>query len=353
MNGTLTQQLSPDQSPHGDHHIIPADPALRPWSEPVPSRGQGAMPSRAASRAAAVRDETPTLARTAETWWWTVRSEMNSCREISRSGRPSAIAAQDLLFAGGEPGRGGPGGGAGPAGDRGHAELFHPPPGRGGGRAGPEVVQNGEGCLEFGIVRRGNDPRQGSVVGPAEPLPGGGAALPVAGDLQRIRFRQAPAGPPPRRAATARSPATRASTDRLGRVPARKPPVPPGRRDPPAPTPKAVPPAPPGPARPIPARRSPRPGPPRSPAAPRSQVRRGGRGSCRGSAAGRADSRLRHPGWRAPHCRDPRPRPSARAAARYPLGRHACSACASAARAVRRRPCPRGNSAGPLPAAAR
>ena len=52
----------------------------------------GDAPSRAASRAAAVRDETPTLARTAETWWCTVRSEMNSRREISRSGSPATAA---------------------------------------------------------------------------------------------------------------------------------------------------------------------------------------------------------------------------------------------------------------------
>jgi hypothetical protein len=38
------------------------------------------MPIRAASRAAAVRDETPILDSTAETWWCTVRSEMNSQR---------------------------------------------------------------------------------------------------------------------------------------------------------------------------------------------------------------------------------------------------------------------------------
>ena len=46
------------------------------------------MPILVASRAAAVRDETPILDRTAETWWSTVRSEINSRREISRLDRP-------------------------------------------------------------------------------------------------------------------------------------------------------------------------------------------------------------------------------------------------------------------------
>ena len=86
--------------------------------------GQGAIPSRAASRAAAGRDETPTLARTAETWRSTVRSEPNSRREISRSGSPRQ-QRQDLLLACGEPGRSGPGGRTGPARDRGHAEFLH------------------------------------------------------------------------------------------------------------------------------------------------------------------------------------------------------------------------------------
>ena len=45
-------------------------------------------------RAAAVRDETPNLAKTEETWWCTVRSEMNSRSEISRSGRPSESSAR-------------------------------------------------------------------------------------------------------------------------------------------------------------------------------------------------------------------------------------------------------------------
>lgn len=36
------------------------------------------MPIRAASRAAAVRDETPILDRTAKTWWCSVRAEMTS-----------------------------------------------------------------------------------------------------------------------------------------------------------------------------------------------------------------------------------------------------------------------------------
>lgn len=47
---------------------------------------------------------------------------------------------QHLLLADGEPGRGGPGNRAGAARDRGHAELFHPPPSRDRGRAGAEVV---------------------------------------------------------------------------------------------------------------------------------------------------------------------------------------------------------------------
>jgi glycosyltransferase 2 family protein len=58
------------------------------------------MPSRSASRAAAVRDETPIFARTAETWCCTVRSEMNSRREISRLGRPSQISTRTYVLAG-------------------------------------------------------------------------------------------------------------------------------------------------------------------------------------------------------------------------------------------------------------
>ena len=47
-----------------------------------------------ASRAAAVRDETPILDSTAETWCCTVRSEMNSRWEISRSASPSVTRAR-------------------------------------------------------------------------------------------------------------------------------------------------------------------------------------------------------------------------------------------------------------------
>ena len=145
------------------------------------------MPILAASRAAAVRDETPILDRTAETWWCTVRSEMNSRREISRSGRPSESSARTFLLAGCQPRPGrGPRRRPGPARDRGHAELFHPPPGRRGNRPGAEAVQNGEGRPELGAVVGGNGPRQGSVVGPAEPFPGSGGAAPVPGDLQRV-----------------------------------------------------------------------------------------------------------------------------------------------------------------------
>ena len=46
------------------------------------------MPIWTAFSAASVRDETPILASTVETWWCTVRSEINSRREISRSRRP-------------------------------------------------------------------------------------------------------------------------------------------------------------------------------------------------------------------------------------------------------------------------
>src|SRR5262249_13723785 len=40
-------------------------------SSPMPGRGQDLIPIRAASLAAAVRDETPILDNTAETWWCT------------------------------------------------------------------------------------------------------------------------------------------------------------------------------------------------------------------------------------------------------------------------------------------
>jgi ketosteroid isomerase-like protein len=53
------------------------------------------MPSRAASRAAAVRDVTPILARTAETWWCTVRSEMNSRWDRDATER---LIADDFVF---------------------------------------------------------------------------------------------------------------------------------------------------------------------------------------------------------------------------------------------------------------
>jgi len=55
------------------------------------------MPSRTASRAAAVRDETPISDRTEETWWCTVRSEMNSRLEISPVGQALRQHREDLL----------------------------------------------------------------------------------------------------------------------------------------------------------------------------------------------------------------------------------------------------------------
>ena len=55
------------------------------------------MPICAACKAAAVRDATPIFASTVETWWCTVRSEMNSRREISNGMLDARMIAPDKI----------------------------------------------------------------------------------------------------------------------------------------------------------------------------------------------------------------------------------------------------------------
>ena len=102
------------------------------------------MPIRAASRAAAVRDETPILDSTAETWWCTVRSEMNSRCEISRSGRPSESSARTSCSRAVSPAGAARVAARGPARDGPHAELLHPLPDRGRGRVAPSSSNAGQ-----------------------------------------------------------------------------------------------------------------------------------------------------------------------------------------------------------------
>lgn len=104
-------------------------PSLRPGAPPrsaglrapAPRRCQSAKAIRAAASVAAVREETPSLDSTDETWRCTVRSEMNRRREISLSRSPSASSARTSRSRGSaRPERSGPLGGA--CGDRGHPE---------------------------------------------------------------------------------------------------------------------------------------------------------------------------------------------------------------------------------------
>jgi hypothetical protein len=291
-----------------------------------PAGFQALMPTLAASRAAAVRDETPILARTAETWWCTVRSEMNSRWEISRSGRPSVSSARTSRSRAVSPAgsarvaRRAPGGSPS---CQGPSSAASPPrqsrvrPGR------PGISRRYEALPRprtLPIPARRRTAGQGA---PTPALPAAGHRLPPA--------RRAPEGQPGTpfapAAGTARWPGSRPATDRPARPPGHRRRGPPQRQAPAFPTARAVQRAPPAPERPTPARLSPRRAQAPGPAKPTRRDPRAGRGWCPGFASGRAGSPARLPGWPAPPRRGPRPRPTAPAAATYRLGLRAGSAC--------------------------
>src|SRR5215831_14209660 len=59
-------------------------------ARPVLARPVSAQPDLAQpAPATSARERTPNLASTAETWWWTVRSEMNIRREMAALDKPS------------------------------------------------------------------------------------------------------------------------------------------------------------------------------------------------------------------------------------------------------------------------
>src|SRR5262245_23957976 len=66
-----------------------------PWGRRLPILAE--QPRRAAARAASVRDSTPSLASTAEKWWWTVRSERQRRSAISALRSPSLTSNDGTL----------------------------------------------------------------------------------------------------------------------------------------------------------------------------------------------------------------------------------------------------------------